>query len=179
MHDPGCTAEFSENNLCNCRYALVNKNHHDFIRLWTLSGYASNYKKSDWTNALSQLENSGTIMLSSYYDAKKDAFQWLLDKGFNLSSVCGRTFDDLSLVKNKKAFLYVGAGIADDDYRVGFAIEVVMGGGVVAGEVMQSRDVEPLLQKYTTEAASPIKTMMEVLLNESIAFDKIQNLFAH
>lgn len=61
---------------------------------------------------------------------------WFADNGINSESVEFKSYDGAGLARNEGALIIVGVGENRQSESVGFALEVIRGEGVVAGEVL-------------------------------------------
>ena len=64
------------------------------------------------------------------------ANEWFVDNGIISESVEFKSYDGAGLARNEGALIIVGVGENRQSESVGFALEVIRGEGVVAGEVL-------------------------------------------
>ncbi len=93
-----------------------------------------------------------------------EANPWFLKQGINSDSVTFDTYNEPSLARNPGAIVLAGVGKDDQGNRVGFALEVVSGKGVVASEILVPDGIATWHKKASMLAKASGQPLLDMLV---------------
>lgn len=98
------------------------------------------------------------------FNALDEANAWFLNQGINSDSVRFSVYDDPDLVRNPGATVLVGGGKDAQGKRIGFALEVVSGKGVVASEILIPEGIATWHKTASMQAKVAGQPLIDVLV---------------
>ena len=98
------------------------------------------------------------------FNAFDEADPWFLNHGINSDSVRFSAYDEPGLARNLGATVIVGGGKDAQGERVGFALEVVSGKGVVASEILVPEGIATWHKTASMQAKVSGQPLIDVLV---------------
>ena len=101
------------------------------------------------------------------YVALHAANSWFVDNDINSESVEFQAYDGAGLARNEGALIIVGVGENSQSEFVGFALEVIRGEGVVAGEILNPHVVASPQYPAARPARAAGLTILDFLIQQA------------
>lgn len=98
------------------------------------------------------------------FNAFDEANPWFLNQGIRSDSVTFSTYTEPSLTRNSGAIVLAGVGTNAQGDRVGFALEVVPGKGVVASEILVPDGIATWHKKASMLAKVSGQPLLDILV---------------
>jgi hypothetical protein len=98
------------------------------------------------------------------FNAFDEADSWFLNHGISSDSVRFSAYDEPGLARNLGATVIVGVGKDARNERVGFALEVVSGKGVVDSEILVSEGIATWHKTASMQAKMSGQPLIDVLV---------------
>ncbi len=101
------------------------------------------------------------------YIALHAANSWFVDNNINSESVEFEAYEGAGLARNEGALIIVGVGESSQSEFVGFALEVIRGEGVVAGEILNPHVVASPQYPAAKPARAAGLTILDFLIQQA------------
>jgi hypothetical protein len=95
------------------------------------------------------------------------ANSWFVDNDINSESVEFQAYDGAGLARNEGALIIVGVGENSQSEFVGFALEVIRGEGVIAGEILNPHVVASPQYPAARPARAAGLTILDFLIQQA------------